>query len=462
MATAPTAPQRPQDAAPLTEPDRQVVYLDPSVLVRDEHNARTTDTEPDERLVRSVKEIGVEEAISVRPLNDGTGRYGVFKGWRRSQAAQIANATAVEEGREPREVPAFVRADLVGRDGWTRFLSLTENDIREDMALRDTVHAVELSLVGMSEVERSRATRAMGLGRNASQAARKASQLKDSDLRKATAEGLDLEQLAAFYEVQEVTGALRKLTEAMERDTEEGKGKRGHWDHAMSQLRQEMADTKARETAVKALADVKIPLLKDHFGWGEKDLSRPLSQLTTALLNPITPEMHASCPGHSARLDENNEPVWYCSDPEKYRHRLTAEAKKPAGPGDEEKKAERRRTIARNKAWRAARETRKDFISQLCQAKTLPEEARKLALRTDDGHAVLLRSGSSSMRARTSLVSWESRTPRGRTPSRRRWSASARPGSGTRCSRTQPPRTSTRCARTRRGRGCSTRTSGGW
>ena len=46
--------------------------------------AAALDAEPDEELINSVKEIGVEEAISVRPRPDGT--YGAFKGWRRAQA----------------------------------------------------------------------------------------------------------------------------------------------------------------------------------------------------------------------------------------------------------------------------------------------------------------------------------------------------------------------------------------
>ncbi|MGP4001734.1 ParB/RepB/Spo0J family partition protein [Streptomyces sp. 8N706] len=383
--TAPRpAPKKPASAsatpAGQQEAERQVTYLDPAAIVRDEYNARETDTAPDADLITSVKELGVEEPISVRPRPDGT--YGAFKGWRRAQAQQIANDTAEQDGRDKRKIPVFVREDLVGRDGWTRMLSLVENDHREQMTERDKITALEMSLVDMSEGEQKDAARALGLKRGAVTSARKAARLSDAELRKATAGGMDLEQMADLSEVQDVRGAERMLAEAMAADTAGGKGGRGHWDHAMSRLRQTLADTQAREKAVKELAEAGIPLLRDRYSWGEKDESKPLEQLTTGLGNPLTQEKHAQCPGHSARLDEEHKPVWYCSDPARHGHKLRPEAKKPKNPLSETQAAERSKVIACNKAWKAAREVRKDFIAKLCQGKTLPDQARKLTLLT--------------------------------------------------------------------------------
>ena len=87
-------------------------------------NAREHDTEPDADLINSAKVVVIQDPVSVRPRPDRT--YSVFKGWRRSQDTQITNATAEAEGHEKRPVKAFVRANLVGRDDWTRFLSLKE------------------------------------------------------------------------------------------------------------------------------------------------------------------------------------------------------------------------------------------------------------------------------------------------------------------------------------------------
>ncbi|WP_237329960.1 ParB N-terminal domain-containing protein [Streptomyces sp. BA2] len=127
---APAVSTQPIESATHEDEDApQIVLLEPAQVVRDEQNARETDTEPDEELIASVKEIGVEETISVRPRHDGT--YGAFKGWRRAQALKIANDTAVLDGRPVRRIKAHVREDLVGKDGWTRFLSLVENKHRE-------------------------------------------------------------------------------------------------------------------------------------------------------------------------------------------------------------------------------------------------------------------------------------------------------------------------------------------
>ncbi|MFJ5779319.1 hypothetical protein [Streptomyces sp. NPDC093094] len=76
MATAATTPtdthSEPAETAQAAEALPQAVLLDPALLVRDECNAREHGTEPDAKLIASVKELGVEEPISVRPRPDGT------------------------------------------------------------------------------------------------------------------------------------------------------------------------------------------------------------------------------------------------------------------------------------------------------------------------------------------------------------------------------------------------------
>ncbi|MGI3200706.1 ParB/RepB/Spo0J family partition protein [Streptomyces sp. GLT-R25] len=187
VSTQTDAPAAHEDAVP------QIVQLDPALLVRDTCNAREHDTDPDEKLIASVKELGVEEPISVRPLPDGT--FGVFKGWRRAQAAQAANASAEQDGRPVRMVNAYVREDLVGRDGWTRLLSLVENDHRESMSERDTLRAQELALIDMNDVDRRTATKALGVGRHGAKHAKAAQKLNDATLRRAAAGGMDLERI---------------------------------------------------------------------------------------------------------------------------------------------------------------------------------------------------------------------------------------------------------------------------
>ncbi|WP_031487296.1 ParB/RepB/Spo0J family partition protein [Streptomyces bicolor] len=373
VSTPPTEP-----GAHVEEDAPQIVYLDPALVVRDECNAREEDTEPDEDLINSVKAIGVEETISVRPRPDGT--YGAFKGWRRAQAQHFANATAEQDGRPVRKIKAHVREDLVGRDGWTRFLSLVENKHREGMSERDILKSSELALIDMDEVERSQAAKALGVGRNAAKQARAAQKLDDATLRRAAAGGMDLEQTAQLAEVENVPGAERRLLRALERDHEEGNGGRGHWDQAMAQLKAEQADAAARIKAVEDLKAADIPLLGTP-GYGKKDPSRPLTELTTGLGNPLTEDNHKGCPGHSARLDEEQKPVWHCSDPAAHGHKVRPTPKKPKTEEDEQKAEERARTVAHNRAWKAAAGPRQEFIKRLVRGKNLPDEARVFAQR---------------------------------------------------------------------------------
>lgn len=376
MATAVSAPTDNPDAH--EEDVAPFIYLDPAKVVRDEQNAREHDTKPDGELIASVKEIGVEDPISVRPRPDGT--FGAFKGWRRTQAAQIANATAEEDGRPVRRVKAYVREDLVGRDGWTRFLSLVENSHREGMSERDTLRSQELALIDMSDVERRKATRALGVGRNAAKHARAAQRLNDATLRRAAAGGMDLEQTAQLAEVENVRGAENRLMRALQRDHEERNGGRGHWDQEMALLRSEQADADVRAKAEAELEEANIPLLERVPSY-EKDPSRPLTELTSGLGNPLAEANHKNCPGHSARLDEEHQPVWHCADPAVYGHKVRPKPKKAKTEEDEQKAEERARTVACNRAWKAAAGPRQEFVKRLVRGKTLPDEARQFAQR---------------------------------------------------------------------------------
>ncbi|MFH8698776.1 ParB/RepB/Spo0J family partition protein [Streptomyces chartreusis] len=374
-ATTPPAPTAVEDA------QDQIVRLDPALIVRDDYNARTTDTGPDDDLKASVAELGVQDPIHVRPQADGT--YGAFKGWRRAQAQQATNATAEAEGRPVRMIPAIIRADLVGNDAMTHLLSLIENDHREQMHDRDRVKAIEtLALIDVSEEQRETMARALKIKRAELRAAREAARLDDAHLRRATVQGFDLMQMAEMAEVSEVTRAVQVLEEAHAKDAGEEGGGRGHWDQAMASLRQTKADTEARKKALAELEEAKVPLLPNYYGYGTKDTSRPLTDLRTPLGAPLTVDKHTHCSGHSARLDEEFQPVWYCSDPAQYGHKLRPGAKQAKHTMSDEERESRARTIAGNKAWKTARTVREDFVRRLCKGKSLPEPVRQFALRT--------------------------------------------------------------------------------
>ncbi|MEU6653394.1 ParB N-terminal domain-containing protein [Streptomyces sp. NPDC046900] len=378
-ATTPLADQTAEAApADTAETDLIAVLLDPDTIVRDDCNAREHDTEPDDDLINSVKAVGVQDPVSVRPRPDGT--YGAFKGWRRTQAAQIANATAEAEGHTTRQIKAFVRADLVGRDAWTRFLSLIENHQREGMSAKDTLKAAELSLIGMDEVEQKAAARALGLKRGTGKRLGRAQQLDDATLRRASAGGMDLEQMATLAEVADVPDAENRLSRALARDQAAEDGGRGHWDQELALLKAEQTERAARTEAIAALKRAEIPLLPARLPYGEKDTARPLADLTTQRGNPLTEDNHKNCPGHSARLDDDHQPVWYCADPAAYGHKARPKPKPEKTAEDKAKAAERARTTACNRAWKAAAGPRQEFVSRLTRSsKALPKEAWQFA-----------------------------------------------------------------------------------
>ncbi|MCW8103546.1 ParB/RepB/Spo0J family partition protein [Streptomyces tauricus] len=376
----PLGTAQPQPSAP-DEAHDQIVRLEPALIVRDDYNARTTATEPDDDLKASVAELGVQDPIHVRPQADGT--YGAFKGWRRAQAQQAANATAKADDRPIRKIPAIIRADLVGNDAMTHLLSLIENDHREQMHDRDRVKAIEtLALIDVSEEQREAMARALKIKRAELRAAREAGRLDDTQLRRARGQGFDLMQMAEMAEVRDVSQAVAVLESAHAKDAAEEGGGRGHWDQALAGLRQAKADAEARQSALDRLEKAEVPLLPDSFPWGTKDTSRPLTDLRTPLGAPLTPDKHAYCSGHAARLDEEFRPVWYCSDPAKHGHKLRPGAKQAKQSMSPEEKEARTRTIAGNKAWKAARTVREDFVKRLCKGKSLPEPVRQFALRT--------------------------------------------------------------------------------
>jgi hypothetical protein len=126
------------------------------------------------------------------------------------------------------------------------------------------------------------------------------------------------------------------------------------------------------------LEEAGIPLLTRPF-YGQKDPSHPLSELTTGLGNPLTEDKHKGCPGHSARLDDEHRPVWHCTDPAQYGHKVRPKPKKPRTEQDEKAAEERRKVIACNRAWKAAVGPRQDFVTRLVRMKTLPDAARVFA-----------------------------------------------------------------------------------
>ncbi|MEV0373549.1 ParB N-terminal domain-containing protein [Streptomyces sp. NPDC050636] len=354
-------------------------WVDPHDLVIDpynhrrhrEHNEEDT-TEPDPDLITSVQEVGVQSLLLLRPqTGDNEGRLGIIFGQRRNKAALIAAQKAKDEGRPYMLVPALIRDDLQGVDDEALALSVIENKHRKDTHARDYIEAAQqLSLMDVPSAVKDRHARTIGLTREEMDAAQQASNLSNASLQAGLDADFDLVELADFQEVESIDYARNKLQRAKERDLAEGTGNRGHWAHAMNELREKNADQAKRARLIAELTNAGITMIDWRRTWHETR-SRPLEDLLTQLGKPMTPDAHACCPGHAASVHHwEAEVTWLCADWKKNHHELTPEAAKSAASSTttEAEKEARRKTIRYNKAWRSVRLVRQEFITKMCDA----------------------------------------------------------------------------------------------
>ncbi|MGX1668655.1 ParB/RepB/Spo0J family partition protein [Streptomyces sp. NPDC055400] len=335
------------------------------------HGEAEDTTEPDAELIASVDEIGVQTPLLLRPQADGE-TLGIIFGQRRFKAAVLAAQKAIAAGGTYRLVPAIIRTDLKGVDDDALTLSLIENKHRRAASVRDDIDAVrQLSLMKISKTRKAKHARTLGLTPEQVKAAETADKLSDESLNQALAYDFDFVELADLHEVETLDHALWWLRSAKKSDLEEGNGRRGNWAHTMQQLRDQLVDRAAREKVTEELAAAGIPLVDRCWDWA-RTAARPLTDLVTADGDPVTPEEHRDCPGHAAFLDRG-EPVavWLCQDWTKCGHALGPDAPKDtrAHKDREAEKEERRTVIRNNKAWRAARLVRHEFLASLCTRK---------------------------------------------------------------------------------------------
>jgi integrase len=176
-------------------------------------------------------------------------------------------------------------------------------------------------------------------------------------------------------------------------------------EHAAERIRQDRADRAERDRLRASLEAAGVPvtdrLPQDGAAW--------LSDLTDDG-QELTPETHASCPGHGAALADWNppDPVYYCTSPDAHGHAsrwaapavtgtsgdtttttdksdsTTGADPGPAGgsgPGPAPDPG-RRLVIEGNKAWQAAAQVRHRWLaSSLLARRSLPRDAHAFAVR---------------------------------------------------------------------------------
>ncbi|MEU5093106.1 ParB N-terminal domain-containing protein [Streptomyces sp. NPDC021356] len=365
-------------------------------------------TEPDAALIASVEEVGVQQAIILRPQEgERDGQLGIVIGQRRTLAAYRVASAAAQEGREYRKIPAIIRDDLRGVDDEALTVSMVENLHRRQASAQDDVDAAEqlALLVKAKKVPKARKrSLAAAIGRTEEEldAAHKVAQMDAETLEDLRGEEIEFDwvELGDYDEVKDVSNAQVTLMRAKAKDEQEGNAKRGAWKTAMQELRAKKARTERIETLKAELAEKKVNTVHWVWNWSYST-ARPLEELVSGIGMPMSEQGHSeTCEGHAATIDPDAaEVVWLCVDWKKHGHRIAGAAQGDDGDGepDEEEAAkaeavreERRRVKVNNLAWRTARAGREAHIADMCKDKgEAPADVKDLIMRTllaSDGH----------------------------------------------------------------------------
>ncbi|MFB6670552.1 ParB/RepB/Spo0J family partition protein [Streptomyces parvus] len=358
-------------------------------------------TEPDAALIASVEEVGVQQAIILRPQEgERDGQLGIVIGQRRTLAAYRVASAAAQEGREYRKIPAIIRDDLRGVDDEALTVSMVENLHRRQASAQDDVDAAEqlALLVKAKKVPKARKrSLAAAIGRTEEEldAAHKVAQMDAETLEDLREEEIEFDwvELGDYDEVKDVSNAQITLMRAKAEDEQEGNAKRGAWKTAMQELRAKKARTEQIETLKAELAGKKVNTVHWVWNWSYSD-ARPLEELVSKIGMPMSEQGHGeTCEGHAATIDPDAaEVVWLCVDWKKHGHRIAGSTQGDDGdgePGEEEaakaeaEREERRRVKVNNLAWRTARDGREAHIAEMCAEKgEAPAAVKDFVMRT--------------------------------------------------------------------------------
>ena len=356
----------------------------------------------DQPFLASVRERGVLEPVLLYRAEDGT--LTVLAGQRRTLAARETGLASI---------PAVV-SDTPPADADRLVDQYVENEHRAALTNSERITAVEqMALAGLSEHQIAKRT---GTDKATIHAAKVAA---SSPASREAADQLTLDQAATLAEFDDDPQAVATLLSAAER----GYG----FDHAAQRLRNDRAETAARAALALELTAQGVTVI-DRPGYD--DPATPLDHLTDPAGNPITPDGHTTCPGHAAFVayqwhyttpdddptdqdaddddladgeDEGDGGVgwsaptreqvlaatYVCTDPDRHGHRPcpgygprtssgVPEKKRAADMTDTERetaRAERRRVIESNKAWKAATDVRRDWLQTFATRKTAPAGA---------------------------------------------------------------------------------------
>jgi ParB family chromosome partitioning protein len=333
----------------------ELIWLDPRTLTAHPVNIRTGRTGLGDLsdLAASIASVGVLQPIVI--VGDDAG-YRIIAGHRRAAAAIQA---------DQQQVPCLIRPDLTEvRDQLVGML--VENTRRADLTPIEEARGYhQLTLAGVTQKEITRLTGAKTAH------IRRSVAVARNQVAAETAEthGLSLDQAVELAELADDPQAVELLKAVAEHEPQ-------RWEHTVARIRQDRREEAERAAAIARLAEAGITAMDDD------DLPESAMALRTLRGEdgrPLDLEAHQACPGHVVTLTywDHQPRTAYCLDPATHGHH-TPEANPAATEVDqtqanEQTRAERRAVIQGNKAWRAAREVRHNFLKALITRKTPPK-----------------------------------------------------------------------------------------
>lgn len=323
-----------------------VAEVDPRAVVLDA-NVRT-DARLDKAFVASIREHGVMQPVVGYRAEDGT--VHVLQGQRRTLGAIEA---------ERPTVPVYLAASP---DEANRIVGqIIENDHRTAFTDHERAAGYEqLSLLGMSAAQIARQTQTPKARVTQALTAR-----AHDSARTGLEAGLTIEQAAVVADLGDDDEKVQTLMAA---------GARGGFEHTAQRMRDDRDRAQRVREAHDDLTAKGITVL-DEAPWGlyydGRGEAAPLSALG------LTDEDHAACPGHAAVVIPGWNKVTVtalCTAWRDHGHE-NPHASTNSGPMTDEEKAERRRIIENNRAWRSATEVRRQWLTDLARRKSAPKDA---------------------------------------------------------------------------------------
>jgi ParB family chromosome partitioning protein len=271
----------------------------------------------------SMREIGVLQPLIVVPAADDAGgqqRYMVLFGHRR-------RAAAIEAGLAT--VPCDVRPEYAGLSPEQLADMLAENLHRRDLTgVEEAGGYAQLAMFDGWTPERiaRRIGRPVDHVRAGLAAAKVSPQLRP----KVAGGALTLEQAAAIEEFAADPKAYARLLRAA--DYPPG------LHHALADERHKVKVADRKEAARAALRDANVRIIAKPKNFPWSSVEARVTDLADPDGTSLTPEVHGSCPGNAAFIDDHGEAVYVCAHPKDwghgtppgYQHRSQAEAQEAA------------------------------------------------------------------------------------------------------------------------------------